>query len=157
LQPSIAQPARNTVFLALGNITAETHVLNVVQKIKAAALQDALLVLPLDQVIALFTFLNIWASKQWNIPLTCRILFFMLKTHHRQIVGSKAIRPMLEGIRGSLRKTLKMQKDEMGFNLAALRFVSAAVKDAGVSVYVDERWEDGKDKGIKKRGFVDVA
>ncbi|KAH0544149.1 hypothetical protein FGG08_001594 [Glutinoglossum americanum] len=157
LQPNIAQPARNLVFLALGNISAETHVLNVIQKIKAAALQDALLVLPFDQVIALFTFLNIWASRQWNIPLTCRILFFMLKTHHRQIVGSKAIRPMLEGIRGNLRKALRTQKNEMGFNLAALRYVGDAVKDAAVSVYVDESWEDGKDKGIKKRGFMDIA
>ncbi|KAI9770247.1 MAG: hypothetical protein M1840_003404 [Geoglossum simile] len=157
LQPNIAQPARNPVFLALGNINAETHVLNVVQRIKAAALQDALLVLPFDQVIALFTFLNIWASKQRNIPLTCRILFFMLKTHHRQIVGSKAIRPMLEGIRGNLRRTLKTQKDEMGFNIAALRFIGTTVKDAGMSVYVDERWEDNKDRGIKKRGFIDVA
>ncbi|KAI9784131.1 MAG: hypothetical protein M1839_002635 [Geoglossum umbratile] len=156
-QPNIAQPARNPVFLALGNITAETHVLNVVQRIKAAALQDALLVLPFDQVVSLFTFLNIWATKQWNIPLTCRILFFMLKTHHRQIVGSKAIRPMLEGIRGNLRRALKIQKDEMGFNLAALRFIGTAVKDSGVSVYVDERWEDKEDKGIKKRGFIDVA
>ncbi|KAH0558774.1 hypothetical protein GP486_004587 [Trichoglossum hirsutum] len=157
LQPNIAQPARNPVFLVLGNITAEAHVLNVVQKVKAAALQDALLILPFDKVIALFTFLNIWAFKQWNIPLTCRILFFMLKTHHRQIVGSKAIRPMLEGIRENLRKALKMQKDEMGFNLAALGFVSDTVKDAGVSVYIDERWEDGKEKGIRKRGFIDVA
>jgi len=81
----------------------------------------------------------------------------MLKTHHRQIVGSKAIRPMLEGIRGNLRRALKAKKDEMGFNIAALKFIGTAVKDAGMSVYVDEGWEDNKDKGIKKRGFIEVA
>ena len=64
---------------------------------------------------------------------------------------------MLEGIRGNLRSALKIQKDEMGFNIAALRFIGNAVKDAGVSVYVDEGWEDQKEKGIKKRGFIDVA
>ncbi|RAL58094.1 hypothetical protein DID88_009811 [Monilinia fructigena] len=40
-----APPARNLLFMALGNISAERHVLNTFQKIKAAALHDALLVL----------------------------------------------------------------------------------------------------------------
>jgi U3 small nucleolar RNA-associated protein 12 len=41
-QSNLAPPARH-LFMALGNISAEEHVLNVVQKIKAPALQDALL------------------------------------------------------------------------------------------------------------------
>ncbi|KAI9813074.1 MAG: hypothetical protein M1827_004294 [Pycnora praestabilis] len=159
-QPNIALPARNPLFLALSNISAELHVLIVVQKIKAAALQDALLVLPFDKVIALFTFLSIWASKEWNMPLTCRILFFMLKTHHRQIIASKTMRPLLDGIKGKLRRALQRQKDEMGFNLAALRFIGNGVRERGTRDYVDEEtWEEQEEsgKGRKKRGFVDVS
>lgn len=158
-QPNIAPPDRHPIFL-YSNISAEAHILNVVQKIKAAALQDALLVLPFTQVTALFTFLQIWAEKQWNIPLTCRILFFMLKIHHKQIVASKTMRPMLDGIRHHLRQALQKQKDEMGFNLAALRFVGTQIKEKGSRNYVDEGlWEEEEQlsKGKKKRAFVDVA
>ncbi|KAL8723863.1 MAG: hypothetical protein Q9181_007127, partial [Wetmoreana brouardii] len=94
-QASVGPPDRHPIFLYT-NTSAEAHVLSVIQKIKAAALQDALLVLPFHQVTALFTFLQIWAEKQWNIPLTCRVLFFILKIHHKQIVASKTMRPMLD-------------------------------------------------------------
>jgi len=159
-QPNAAPPQRSPIFMAYGNISAEAHVLSVVQKIKAAALQDALLVLPFEKVEALFTFLRIWAERQWNMPLTCRVLFFMLKTHHRQIIASKTMRTMLDAIRGHLRGALQRQKDEMGFNLAALRFVGNQVREKGTKDYVDEEaWEEEAkgDKGRKKRVFVNVA
>ena len=157
-QPSISQPQRNPIFMAYGNISAEAHVLSVVEKIKAAALQDALLVLPFEKVTAFFTFLRIWAEKQWNIPLACRVLFFLLKTHHRQIVASKTMRPMLDAIRMHLRKALQQQKDEMGYNLAALKFVGSQVRNKGTREYVDEDiWEEDEEKGRRKRAFVDVA
>lgn len=158
-QPKLALPARDPIFLAFNNISAEAHVLAVVQKIKAAALQDALLVLSFDKLPALFTFLRIWAERQWNMTLTCRILFFMLKTHHKQIVASKTMRPMLEGIRLHLRSSLQRQKDEMGLNLAALRFLGSRIREKGTKEYVDEEvWEEDEvQKGRKKRGFVDTA
>lgn len=160
-QPNLALPQRDPIFLAYNHITAEAHLLNVIQKIKAAALQDALLVLPFDKVASLFTFLRIWAERQWNMPLTCRILFFMLKTHHKQLVASKTLRPMLDGIREQLRGALQAQKDEMGFNLAALRFVGRRMGEMSRKQYVDEAvWEEEEEvigKGKKKRGFVDVA
>lgn len=157
--PSIAPPQRNPIFLALGGISAETHVLNVLQRIKASALHDALLVLPFAMVPLLFTFLNIFALRSMNIPLTCRILFFMLKTHHRQIVASKTMRGMLDEIRVSLRQSLRQQKDEMGYNIAALKVVGMQIEEKSVKDYVDEKWEEeeSEKKSVKKRGFVHVA
>lgn len=158
--PKVAPPARNPLYLAYGNVSAEKYLLNTIQKIPAASLQDALLVLPFSKLPALLTFVNIWASKEWDIPLTCRILFFILKTHHRQIVASKMMRPMLDGIRGHLRRVLAKQKDEMGYNLAALQFIGGQVKDKSTSDYVDEDlWaqEEQQQKGVKKRQFVTVA
>ncbi|KAA6416253.1 MAG: WD domain [Lasallia pustulata] len=162
-QPNLALPARNPIFMAFGNISAEAHVLSVVQKIKAAALQDALLVLPFEKIPSLFTFLRVWAERQWNMPLACRILSFMLKTHHRQIVASKTMRPMLDGIREHLRRALQGQKDEIGFNLAALKFMGKQLRENETSDYVDEEvWDEeeksgGGGKSTKKRAFVDVA
>ncbi|KAL3424794.1 WD domain-containing protein [Phlyctema vagabunda] len=154
-QPNMAPPARNPLFMALGGISAEAHVLIVLQRIKAAALQDALLVLPFATLPMLFTFLNIFATRSMNVPLTCRVLFFMLKTHHRQIVASRSMRLMLDGIRANLRLALKRQKDEMGYNLAALRVVGKQVQEKGVKDYVDEEtWEQDDTQRQKKRGFL---
>lgn len=153
-------PDRNPLYLALGNVSAEQHVLNTVQKIPAAALQDALLVLPFSKLPALFAFLNIWAEREWNVPLTCRVLFFMLKTHHRQIVASKMMRPMLDSIRLSLRRVLARQKDEMGFNLSALQFIGSQIHEHSTKDYIDEEnWtEQTTQKGTgKKRQFMSIA
>ena len=56
---------------------------------------------------------EIWADRQWDMPLTCRVLFFMLKTHHKQIVASRTMRSMLDDIRQNLRSALQEQKDIM--------------------------------------------
>src|SRR5207248_5665821 len=117
------------IFLALDNVSAEQHIYNVVSKIKPSHLQDALLVLPFERVTQLFTFLDIWASKEWNIPLTSRIFFFLLKTHHSQIVASKTMKLTLDAVRGHLRRALQRQKDEMGFNLAAMRYIKGEIEE----------------------------
>ncbi|KAK3330816.1 hypothetical protein B0H66DRAFT_635806 [Apodospora peruviana] len=159
--PNLAPPQRNLVFVALGNITAEAYVMSVLQKIKASALHDALLVLPFASVPMLFTFLNLFAMRSMNIPLTCRILFFMLKTHHRQIVSSKTMRAMLDGIRVNLRQALRRQKDEMGYNIAALKVVGMQLQEKSVKDYVDEKWDEEEEgsgsRAVKKRAFVHVS
>ncbi|KAF2869335.1 hypothetical protein BDV95DRAFT_596353 [Massariosphaeria phaeospora] len=153
--PKIAPPQRNPLFLALGNISAERHVLNTLSKIPAAQLHDALLVLPFSSLPALFAFIAIWIQRQWNVTLTCRVLFFMLKTHQKQIVASRELKAGLEAMRQGLRTTLGGTKDLIGFNIAALRFVGERVDEAGIVRLEDVDRVDGN--SVKKRAFVDVA
>ncbi|KAL2175406.1 uncharacterized protein P884DRAFT_247434 [Thermothelomyces heterothallicus CBS 202.75] len=158
--PAVAPPQRNPVLVALGNVSAEAYVLSTLQKIKPAALHDALLVLPFSAVPMLFTFLDLFARREMNVPLTCRILFFMLKAHHKQIVASRTMRAMLERIRASLRRALRRQKDEMGYNIAALKVVGMQLREKSVKEYVDEKWEQenqGPISGARKRGFIHVS
>jgi U3 small nucleolar RNA-associated protein 12 len=61
-KPKLAPPARNPLLNALG-VSAEKYVLNVIEKIKPANLQDALLVLPFEHVEILIGFIAIWAGK----------------------------------------------------------------------------------------------
>ena len=159
----VALPQRNPIFLANNNVSASTYVLNTFRKIPSASLQDALLVLSFSQIPALFTFLALWAQEERAIPLTCRILLFMLKTHQKQIVASRQMKVMLEDVRVKMRRTLMRQKGEMGFNLAGLRVLGRRVKDVvGESEFVDEEtWEKRLGEGGlirgKKREFVNVA
>ncbi|KAF3933964.1 Beta-TrCP [Dactylella cylindrospora] len=158
---AIALPQRNMIFLALGDISAEQHVFNVVSKIQPSHLQDALLILPFDKVTDLFRILEVWAKREWNMPLTCRIIFFLLKTHHESIVASKGMRVLLEGIRGALKDGLRRQKDEMGFNLAGVRYVKERAGEKGKGGFLDveefEKEEEEERKGRKKRAFMTIA
>ena len=153
-----AMQSRNPILLANNNISASAYVLKTFHRIPAASLQDALLVLSFSQLPALFTFLALWASEGRNIPLTCRILFFMLNIHQRQLVSSRLMRPLLEEVRRKLRVTLQIQKCEMGFNLAGLRIAGRRVEEIGENEYVDEDLLRTKETTQgKKRAFINVA
>ncbi|KAK6352265.1 hypothetical protein TWF730_009096 [Orbilia blumenaviensis] len=153
------KPERNIIFRAFNDISAEQYVLDTVTKVQASHLQDALLVLPFDKVVDFFRILEIWAKSEWNMPLTCRILFFLLKTHHESVVASKRTRGLLEGIRSALKDGLRRQKDEMGFNLAGVRYIKEKAGSKAQSGYLDvDEFEKGqKEKNGKKRTFITVA
>ena len=166
--PKTALPQRNPVFLAHDGVSASVYVLGAFRRIPAASLQDALLVLSFSQLPALFTFLALWAREGRNVALTCRVLLFMLKVHQRQVVSSGQLKGALEGVRVELRRRLRMEKEELGFNLAGLRVLGRRVGDeVGQRVFVDGvEGEIGADagealgirgKGVKKRAFVNVA
>lgn len=157
VNPKAAMPSRHPVFLANSNISASVYVLRTFQRIPSASLQDALLVLSFSQLPALFTFLALWASEGRNVPLTCRILSFMLNTHQRQLVSSRFMRPLLEKVRRDLRVTLQTQKGELGFNLAGLRIAGRRVGEIGENDYVDEDSLNVEVTQGKKRAFINVA
>ena len=158
VNPKVAIPARDPVFLANNNISASNYVLKTFQRIPSASLQDALLVLSLSQVPSLLTFLALWAREGQNIPLTSRILLFILSTHHRQLVSSRLMRPVLEEVRFNLRQTLQSQKGQMGYNLAGLRTIGRRLMDISENDYIDESTVAGSEPSpVKKRGFANVA
>ncbi|WFC98044.1 beta transducin [Malassezia yamatoensis] len=126
-QPSNVVPI-NPVIQAVfreGIEEVDTHkyVLRVVEKIAPTHLEDALLVLPFDRVVTLMTFIDVWVSKEWNVSLAARILFFLMRVHHAQIVSNRVMRTALIGLRKHLRDVLAKQKTMLGFNLAALRYL----------------------------------
>jgi U3 small nucleolar RNA-associated protein 12 len=153
--PKLAVPRRDPLFLALGNISAERHVLNTISKIPAAQLQDALLVLPFSSLPGLFRFTSIWIKRQWEVPLVCRVLFFMLKTHQKQIVSSRDLKLGLTDIRKELRETLTDIKNIHGFNVAALRCIGEKAKDNSIVTLEDA--EKDPTLSTKKRVFANVA
>ena len=61
--------------------------------------------------------------QEWNLVLTSRIIFFLLKTHHHQIVSNRVMRIALIPLRRHLREALRRQKDTISYNLAALKFI----------------------------------
>lgn len=154
----IAVPQRNPLFLALGNISAEQHVLSTLQKIPTPSLHDALLVIPFSTLPTLFTFLAIFLKKRMHPDLAWRVTYFLLQAHMQQIVASKQLRGVLGDI---LRAYEEWQEEEMGvvgFNLAGLTVLGREGRESDGTHYLDEPVEE-EDlmKGRKKRGFASVA
>ncbi|KPI45004.1 putative WD repeat-containing protein [Cyphellophora attinorum] len=163
----LAPPQRNPILtIAHNNVSASAYVLSVFEKIPAASLQDALLVLSFTQLPALFTFLGLWAEEGRNVPLICRVLVFMLKVHQRQIVSQGNLRADLEALKVKLRKLLEGRRKEAGWNLAGLRVLGRRVAEAEEDKgWIDDIDEEGAPESKKtttttkgvKRGFVSVA
>lgn len=162
-----APPPRHPLYVAHNNISSSAYLLQLLTKLPPQALTDSLLLLPFAQLPALLTFLALLARDQpRTIPLVCRVLAFVLRAHHRQLVSSRLMRAELDALRTTLRAGMDASRREMGFNLAGLRVLGRRMEGelAGLG-YVDgaeeeeqeepEHGERGK-KG-KKRSFVNVA
>ena len=63
IRPETPKPVRDPIFLAFGGISSEKYVLSVIEKVKPANLQDALLVLPFEHVEILIGFISVWAAR----------------------------------------------------------------------------------------------
>lgn len=155
----MAIPQRNPIFLALGNISAEQHVLRTLQKVPSPALNDALLVIPFSTLPTLFTFLAIFLQKRMHPELAWRIGYFMLQAHMTQIVASKQLKPLLLDIYEAYEKWQEEERKVMGFNLAGLDIIGRDARDNENGGYLDEPVEDDREgeKGRKKRAFANVA
>ncbi|KAI0049634.1 WD-repeat-containing protein [Auriscalpium vulgare] len=136
------QPPSQNPLLAAQDTQPEAWVLRVVESVQSTALQDALLVLPFGKVTSLIVYLNIWAEKGWNITLVSRIMFFLLKTHHHQIVANRVMRTTLAPLRKHLRAALVRQKQTIGYNLAALQFIRRETEAQHTAQFFEGEWNE---------------
>jgi U3 small nucleolar RNA-associated protein 12 len=163
--PKLAIPQRNPLFLALGNITAEEHVLATLRRIPTPSLPDALLVLPFSVLPNLFTFLSIFLQKRMLPELAWRVTFFLLQAHMQQIIASRQLREELRECERGFEAWCKEQKGIVGFNLAGLEIMGREVREREeVMGWVGDVGEDGdgaeegkEGKGKRKRVFGNVA
>ncbi|KAJ2782603.1 beta transducin [Coemansia javaensis] len=141
--------------LRVERLTAEAYVLREVERVRAADLDDALLVLGFGRVVSLLAYVDHWAQRGWNTPLTCRVLFFLLRTHQSQIVATRTMRARLHSIRAHLRAGVARQRDQVGFNVAALAALKADWEAAATASFFDDAAIQAVlDAQLKKRKFV---
>ncbi|KAG9317569.1 WD40-repeat-containing domain protein [Chiua virens] len=136
LQP----PPRNPILAAL-DLDPDAYVLRIVEKIPRTALYDALL--------------------SWNIALVSYITFFLLKTHHHQIVTNRIMRTTLIPMRIHLRDALRREKDTVGYNLAALQYIRRKSEAERTALFFEkEHFDESQVRQMisegkkRKRGYV---
>lgn len=159
---SVPQPQGSAELKARG-VTPEEHVYNTLSKIPAAQMEDALLVLPFRHVVSLLEYLDAWAKADRDIILTARLLLFLVRTHHAQIVANRVMRTQLVDLRKSVRTALEGHRKRMGYNLAALRFLRNRWESEQTAGLLEEENMDEEavrkriEEGRAKRKRVNVA
>lgn len=157
----IPAPQRHPV-LSFNNTSPAQHLHAALASVPASALQDALLLLPFSALPPLFDLLaDMLSSRGGGAPLAARVLLFLLRTHHKQVVASRELRPLLQRAGAVMRDTLSEWKGTLGWNLAACRMLGERIAEERVAHMYDLEEVEAEQKrareGTKKRGFVSVA
>ena len=116
----VEQPKAN--ILLLGRTTLQ-HLLYTLRSIRPSELEEALLVLPFDAVKHLIGFLSEMIQNEMQVELVGRVLFFVLRLHHRQIVANHSLREHIEGLKDLVRVQLEEHRNVLGFNIAGLKHI----------------------------------
>lgn len=69
-------------------------------------------------------------------------MFFLLKTHHHQIVANRTMRTTLIPLRKYLRAALLRQKQTISYNLAALQFIRRQTEAERTAQFYEEEGLD---------------
>ncbi|XP_065906408.1 WD repeat-containing protein 3-like [Dysidea avara] len=130
-------PQRNPILDALGMSSVEWYVLQVLKKVKSSELEESLLVMPFSYMPHILTLLNHWIKSGWEVELSCRCLFFLLRVHHAQLVSSQELLPLMEELRQHTTEQVTKLKDMVGFNMAGLQFLRRQLDAQGQPVFAD--------------------
>lgn len=126
--------------------------MDVLSRIRAPIVEDALLTFPLDRITKLLKFVLIWLKSKYNLTLVCRVLFFCIRNFQRQLVANKMLLPELEQIRDHLRSNLLELADTIGSNLAEMRWLQGMWDDTHVRKFNDTEAE-ANEQNLKKRVY----
>jgi len=120
----VAYPARPEANILLLGRTGPENLLRVLKGIRAAELQQALLLLPQDSVLQMLVHARTWLENGLEVELACRVVFFLLRVHHKQIVaGHHSLVKQLQELGNAARRTLRHKKELVGLNIAAMNFL----------------------------------
>ena len=103
--------------------SAEDFMFRSLARIKSSELEETLLVLPLDYVIQLMEIMEILLKKDLKSEIIIRTFFFLTEIHFGPLSSSKTSKILIQNVRTLVSKQLQELRNNVGFNLAALRHV----------------------------------
>jgi len=134
---NLPPPQTNPMLIAFGSVSPLRYVLDVLKKVKSSELEESLLVLPFSYVIDLLRLINRWVHNSWEVELCARCLFFLLRVHHNQIVANQVLLDTIESSRNIVTKQLKEIKDQIGFNIAGMKFIQSEMEAKNFVFFAD--------------------
>jgi len=119
--------------LLLGK-SPQDHVIFVLQRIKAAELDEALMVQPFSYALRLFPFLEraletrvTCAREQRDVEVVAKVVIALLRTHFKQIVATQSLKSSLIRLKDALKNNLGVIQDSIGSNLAGIKLLQEQI------------------------------
>eukprot|EP00891_Asterochloris_glomerata_P007696 jgi/Astpho2/7696/e_gw1.00115.7.1_t len=112
----------------------DAHVMQTLAGVKAAHLEQALLLLPFQGAQKLLEYLCIPLERGAQVELCCRVCTLLMRLHHQQLMATPQARPLMIKLQKRLREGIQDVKDVMGFNLAALQHLRRAAQEQSSSM-----------------------
>ncbi|KAH3901979.1 probable U3 small nucleolar RNA-associated protein 12 [Saccharomycodes ludwigii] len=163
------KPRPNAILVAL-NKTPQDYILDTLVRIKPSQLEDALLVLPFSYVLKFLKFIDYYISNSYNsndkrllvqyLGLLCKNLFFVIKCNYKELISQKnpALKLQITRVKDNLRKALKQNVDDLGFDLQGLRIMKQEWDLKHNLEFVDEyEQRENELKTSKKRIFENIV
>ena len=97
--------------------------------IKGPDLEQALLVLPLDQMQRLLQALLLLLQENVEVELCWRCVLFLLQTHHHTLLHCRALVPALTQLRGGCKEQLRKWREGVAMNVEGLRLLKREVEE----------------------------
>jgi len=105
-----------------------SYLLKALSSVRTTELEQALLLLPFESARLLLQRLLPLLPSQPPIELMSRCTLFLLKVHHKQIIGSRQLLTLLHELDNALRSRLAAEQATVGYNLAAMRFMRQSLE-----------------------------
>lgn len=80
--------------------------------------------------VRLLRYVAAWLDEGKVVELSCRTATLLLRLHHAQLVAAPSARPALVALQQRLRPAVRQLKDALGFNMAGLRHLQRAAREA---------------------------
>ncbi|SCV00086.1 LAME_0G07426g1_1 [Lachancea meyersii CBS 8951] len=155
--PGVPQP--NSILLAVQK-TPLQYIMDVLVKIRPSQLEDALLVLPFSYVLDVLQFIDLVLEEKSimarRMPLVCRVLFFIIRSNHKELFSQKSpeLKVQIDRIKLGLRNSIQNKVDDLGFNLQGLKFIKQQWNLKHNFDFSDDITKSSEaDKRVKKRVF----
>lgn len=137
--------------------TPDDFLIEILQRIRSSDLEEALLLLPFTSVCELLNLLPPLIERGFQTELVCRIMIFLFRVHHKPIVNTQALLPVVGKLQQLAFSKVNHLRDMVGYNLHGLQFLQRELEAReGVQLFMDATLERRK-KDQQKRKKERVA
>jgi len=127
------------------------YLLSTIAKIEGIHLEEALMVLPFDYARTLLENLNLLLDEpNPQLELIMRCLISLVREYQSQISTSQILRPLVLDLKTKARKRIREYRDELGFNLSAMKFMLSKAEESQDRSFFEDREQLDEEK--KKSG-----
>ncbi|KAJ1617578.1 WD40-repeat-containing domain protein [Pavlovales sp. CCMP2436] len=109
----------------------DDYLLHALRLVKAADLEQALLLLPFAGVVELLRRIAPLPAAPASAELLAKVTLFAARVHHRQLSATPALAPLVAALHAKLDAQLRQERSVVGYNLAVLRHLKDEAEAAG--------------------------